>query len=58
MQQFSRPLVPGLSGILINPSEPNISEGPEYEKYQHYIDVRGEVLPTPRGTTTAVATFK
>ena len=23
--------------------------------YQHYIDVRGEVLATPRGTTTAVA---
>ena len=29
-------------------------EGPEYEKYQHYIDVRGEVLPTPRGTTAPV----
>ena len=27
-------------------------------KYQHYIDVRGEVLPTPRGTTTAVATYE
>ena len=26
------------------------------KKYQHYIDVRGEVLPTPGGTTTAVAT--
>ena len=25
-------------------------------KKQHYIDVRGEVLPTPCGTTTAVAT--
>ena len=24
------------------------------KRYQHYIDVRGEVLPTPRGTTTAV----
>ena len=24
------------------------------KKYQHYIDVRGEVLPTPRGTTKAV----
>ena len=23
------------------------SEGPEYEKYQHYIDARGEILPTP-----------
>ena len=29
-------------------SEPNIHEGPEYEKYQHYIDARGEVLPTPQ----------
>ena len=28
------------------------------KKYQHYINVRGEVLPTPRGTTTAVATYK
>ena len=30
------------------------------KRYQHYIDVRGEVLhvPTPRGTTTAVATSK
>ena len=26
------------------------------KKYQHYIDVRGEVLPTPCGTTTDVAT--
>ena len=25
------------------PSEPNISEVPEYEKNQHYIDVWGEV---------------
>ena len=28
------------------------------KKYQHYIDVRGEVLPTPRGITTAVVTSK
>ena len=28
------------------PSEPNIPEGPEYEKYQHCIDAQGEVLPT------------
>ena len=28
------------------------------KKYQHYIDVRGEVLPTPRGTTAAVAPSK
>ena len=25
------------------------------KKYQHYIDVRAEVLPTQRGTTTSVA---
>ena len=35
----------GLSSTLLS-SEPYIPEGPEYEKYQHYIDVRGEVLPT------------
>ena len=28
------------------------------KKYQHYTDVRGEVLPTPHGTTTAVAASK
>ena len=28
------------------------------KKYQYYIDIRGEVLPTPRGTTTAVETSK
>ena len=26
------------------------------KKYQHYIDVGGEVLPTSRSTATAVAT--
>ena len=26
------------------------------KKYQHYIDVRAEVLPTQRGITTYVAT--
>ena len=31
-----------LSSILLF-SEPTIPVGPEYEKYQHYIDVRGEV---------------
>ena len=40
------------------PSEPYVPEGPEYEKYQHYLDVLGEILPTPRGTMTAVATSK
>ena len=25
-------------------------------KYQHYIDVQGEVLPTPRSITAAVTT--
>ena len=28
------------------------------KKYQHYIDVREEVLHDPRDTTTAVATSK
>ena len=28
------------------------------KKYQHYIDARGEVLPTPTEKTTAVATSK
>ena len=28
------------------------------KKYQHYIAVRGEVLPTTRGTKTADATSK
>ena len=44
-----------LSGFLLpqNPNIPGISgsslfaKGTEYEKYQHYINVRGEVLPTP-----------
>ena len=56
MQQFSRPST-GLSGVLL-PLELDIPEGPEYEKNQNYIDVRGEVLPTPRGTTTVVVTSK
>ena len=30
----------------------------EMKKYQHNIDVWGEVLPTPRSTMTAVATSK
>ena len=28
------------------------------EKYQHYINVQGEVLPTPHGTATAAKTSK
>ena len=44
--------------VFCFPSEPNIPEGPEYAKYQHYINVQGEVLPTQCGTTTAVATSK
>ena len=44
------PTSTGLNGILLIPSEPNIPEGPKYEKYEPYINVRGEVLPTPRGT--------
>ena len=42
----------GLRGILLT-VRPKIPKGPEYEnKYLHYIDVLGEVLSTPRGTTT------
>ena len=37
-----------LSGIL---PEPNITEGPESQiKSTLYIEIRGEVLPTPHGT--------
>ena len=28
------------------------------KKYLRYIDVQGEVLPSPRGTMAAVVTFK
>ena len=28
------------------------------KEYQHYIDIRGEVLPTLLATTTAVVTSK
>ena len=35
-------------------SEPNIPEGPEHVKYQHYMNAQGEV----HKTTTAVATSK
>ena len=37
MQQFSRPLAPA-EAVFCFPPEPDITEGPEYEKYQHYID--------------------
>ena len=42
------------SSAFCFPSEHKIPEGPEYEKYQHYIDARGEVLPTPHRNITAV----
>ena len=29
--------------VFCSPSEPNIPEGPEYEKYQHYIDAWGYI---------------
>ena len=28
------------------------------KKYQHYIDVRGEVLPTPRSTSLVAAELR
>ena len=42
--------------VFCFPSEPNFPEGPEYEKYQHFFDIRGEVSSTPRSKMTAVAT--
>ena len=52
MQKFACPIAPAKE-------EPNIPEGPDYEKkYQDYIDERGEFLPTPRDTPTAVVTSK
>ena len=42
----------GLRNILLT-VRPKIPKAPEYEnKYLHYIDVLGEVLSTPRDTTT------
>ena len=52
MQQFLRPLA-----VFCFLSELNVPEGrsdQNIKKYQHYINVRGEVLPTTRGTKTAV----
>ena len=37
----------GLSGFLLS-VKPNIPEGPKNEKYQHYIDAREDIVPTPR----------
>ena len=48
---------PSLSSSLLS-SEPNIPEDQKMKTYQHYIDARGEVLPTHTETTTAVATSK
>ena len=44
--------------VFYFPSEHNIPERPEYGKYKHYIDVQGDVLTTPHGTTTAATTSK
>ena len=60
MLQLSRPSQLR-SWIFFCCSEPIIIEGPDYTNYtcyrvyEHYIDVRGEVLPTSRGTMTPVA---
>ena len=46
VQQLSPPPAP-YEAVFCFPLEPNIPEGPEYEKiYQHYIDARG-ILETP-----------
>ena len=37
---------------------PIFPKDPNMKKYQHYIDVRGDVLSTLRGTTTAFAISK
>ena len=44
--------------VFCFPSEANIPQDQNMKKYQHYMDVQGEVFPTPRCTTTAVATSK
>ena len=46
MQRFLLPQAPA-SAVICFLSEPNIPEGPEHEKYQHYIDTWGEILPAP-----------
>ena len=38
---FFTPLAPALA-VFCFPSEFNIPEGPEYEKYQHFIDAWGD----------------
>ena len=43
----------GLSGILLSSRAKYFPKGQNMKKYQQYIDV-----PTPKGTTTAVATSK
>ena len=43
----------GLSGILLQ--NPIFLKDQNMKNYQHFIYVRGDVLPTPRGTMTAVA---
>ena len=37
-------------------TEPNTHGGPEYDRYNHYIDVWGGVLPAPRISMTAGST--
>ena len=52
------PTSTGLSGIGL-PSEPNIPEGPEYEKNINTISMHGEKFyQLHTETTTAVATSK
>ena len=45
MQQFSRPIAPALVELCFL-SQPNIPEGQEYKKYQHYIDTWGDFTNT------------
>ena len=60
MESASTPTPTAQAQLLFYfPSEHKIPERPEYgKKNQHYIDVQGEVLPTPRSTTTAATSSK
>ena len=54
------PRSPGLSAPLLSNKnvEPYSPKGPENEKRQHYMDVRGDFLGPPHGTTTAAVVSK
>ena len=50
---------PGPSGIqTFHQSTIFLTDQSIEKKYQHFINVQGEVLQTPHGTTTATTTSK